>query len=502
MVAESTPIHLCTEAITPLISTVDARFGKLPAVPQGRDTVNHSPPFPSSSLCLRQVMVLLAITGIAWSGVVAGSFQYDDFANVLTDPATTQLTVLLDRLVGGIRPLTRLSYALSFLIAGEWAGGWLVVNLALHATTVLGIAALVQLRTRHAPAALMAGLIFAIVPSHAFVIAYVSGRSIGLSSCLLVLALLAHEYGITRERRAGLFLSATLFVLACAARETAIVFPLLVLLWEAAREPGRNSSVSAPVCLKRAAPYFVITALMTVLFLMFERYAELLEFSLALRSPSAAALQNLGALPMTLSLLFRPWALSVEHSGEISAMQIVMGAFALALMGGIAAYGYRRQRILTLALLWPVIALLPTHSFIARLDPIGEGSLYLAAIGPAIALGRYAAHWLRGASWRALPATCAGVACLALCIWRTAVWTSPVALWQEATARVPQSSRAWINLGMAQMTRGNAHAARDAFRHSLVLDPANTLALFNLETLAALTPQAAVSSNQPKRMTP
>lgn len=121
---------------------------------------------------------------LAWGGVAGGNFQYDNFANVLNDPATTNLSAPLDRVIGGIRPLTRLSYALSFRWSGERAGGWLLMNLCLHAVTVPGIAAILHLRFRNANAAVLVAVIVAAVPSHAIVIAYVSGRSIGLATCL------------------------------------------------------------------------------------------------------------------------------------------------------------------------------------------------------------------------------------------------------------------------------------------------------------------------------
>lgn len=150
---------------------------------------------------------------------------------------------------------------------------------------------------------------------------------------------------------------------------------------------------------------------------------------------------------------------------------------------------FRRHRLLTLALLWLLVAMLPTHSFIARLDPIGEGQMYLAAFGPAIALVTCAAQWFRDARVHRSSTVFASIVLIvALCNWRTSSWADPGHLWQEATLRSPESARAWTNPGMAYLTQGNSRAAREAFRHYLKLDPANTLAFFNLETLAATTP--------------
>ena len=447
----------------------------------------------------KHVALVLVVCCLAWGGVAWGSFQYDDFANVLLDPATSNLTALLDRLAGGIRPLTRISYALSSLGASEWAGSWLLINLSLHAITTLTIAALVVRRTQSATTALLAALAFAVLPSHAAVVAYVTGRSIGLATCLMMLALLSHEIGVTSGRKSGGVAAVVLFVLACAARETALIFPILVLVWEATRDaaPRRN------VLLRRTAPYGIAGGIMLAVFIAaVPRYSQLLEFSFALRSPLHSLLQNLGALPISLSLLVRPWALSVEHAAELASLEILAGAAMLAVMLAVAIGSRRRHPWLTFGLIWPLIAMLPTHSLIARLDPIAEGPLYLAAIGPVIAASRYAARWLRDSHRTATVVL--GTVLLGgllggsvLCMWRTSVWGNQVQLWQEATVSAPHSARAWTNLGMAYTTANDAVAARAAYLHALQLDPANVRAMINLETLAAIAdtqPAALLSS--------
>jgi protein O-mannosyl-transferase len=170
----------------------------------------------------------------------------------------------------------------------------------------------------------------------------------------------------------------------------------------------------------------------------------------------------------------------------------------LILMLTVAIRSRRRHPWLTFGLIWPLVAMLPTHSLIARLDPIAEGPLYLAAVGPAISVGYYAARWLHNSHRKAGIVLGTMLLCAsALCVWRTSVWGSQVQLWQEATVRAPQSARAWTNLGMAYTSAGDAAAARAAYLRSLQLDPANVRAMINLETLAAIadTHSAALMSS-------
>lgn len=423
---------------------------------------------------------------LAWGGVALGSFQYDDFANVLTDPATTDIDALLGRLIGGIRPLTRLSYAVCAQLFGEWAGGWLLIQWVVHAAVVAGIIRLVQLRTGDRRAAFIAGACFALLPSHAASIAYVSGRSSELATALVVAALILHEFSL-RSARAYLCraFALTAFVLACAARETALVFPLLVLLWECTRA----SPIAWAERMRRTAPYLLLAAGMTLLALIaIPRYRELLAFSLALRSPAESLLHNLAALPASLTLAVRPWALSVEHTAPTGIIGTAIGSIALVAMTSIAVW-QRHRPLVTMALLWPIVALLPTHSLIARLDPVTEGPLYLALIGPSVAFGCHASRWVERPRFVRHTLVAATIAAIGLCAWRTTVWADPVALWREATASAPDSTRAWINLGMAHLNASDYAPAHAAFHKALELDPTNVRAMLNIEMTAAIHSQ-------------
>jgi hypothetical protein len=426
---------------------------------------------------------------VAWGGVVFGSFQYDDFANVLNDPATTDLYALFDRLFGGIRPLTRLSYAVSAALFGEWAGGWLLVQWLVHLATVLMILRLTELRTQDRRAAWIAAACFAFLPSSGAAIAYVSGRSIGFSTAWLIAALLAHEASRHSARRSLMRSLAMLsFFAACATRETALIFPALALLWERTR----SSQSSWSECIKQTRTYFICAAFMTAAALAaIPRYEELLQFSFSYRSPLESILTNLAALPATLSLSVRPWALSVEHSAAFEIRTLAIGACSILLMVAIAVRIRLRHPSITLALLWPLIALLPTHSFIAKLDSVTEGPLYLACIGPAIATGIYVSRWLMQRSINvAMPVLMsAAAAAVVLCAWRTLMWIQPAALWEEATLRAPHSVRSWTNLGMAELNAGNYAAARLAFHKAIDLEPSNPRAMLNLEVIAAINPQ-------------
>jgi protein O-mannosyl-transferase len=412
--------------------------------------------------------------------VLGGEFQFDDFGNVVRDPATSELAVLAERLIHGVRPLTRLSYFLDAQLFGLEAVGFLATNLALHVAASLLVLALARRRIGDA-AALWAALSFTLQPAHAEVVAYVSGRSTGLMAVLVLGALLLWDRGQRVAALGG-------FALACLAKEVALVFPLLLAAWESTRPAPRSEArrwllIASGLALALGA-----------LLLGLARYRTLLGFSLALRSPLENVLANGRAIPAMLSLWLRPWALSPDHAfaehGSLAAS--LAGLLAIACALGAAHALRKRAPLLALALAWPLLALLPTSSLIAKLDLVTEKPLYLAWLAPSLALGAGAHRLIARAEGQRVRrwavATCVGLLCAlaAASWWRAALWRDPVRLWLDATAKAPDKSRCWNNLGMAQLTAGRDADALASFQRAVRLEPENELALQNLRLTAML----------------
>jgi hypothetical protein len=442
-------------------------------------------------------ILALAVTAAVWVTVPRGAFQFDDFHNVVRDPATTDARALLRRLPVGVRPLLRLTY-----FADAWRGGltpraFLTTNLVLHLATVLATYALARRRLGSPLAAGLAGLAFAVQPAHAEAVAYVSGRSTGLMTALLLWGLVCHDAAMTTERprrRWGLSAAAlSLFAAAALAKEVALVAPILVWLWEWTR-PGPEP-LKAGVAARRAIlPGAAVTAA-GLLLACSPRYRYLAQFSLDLRDPWSSLVTNAGAWPTLVSLWGRPGALSVVHPFDgPGPMATGLGAALAAGLGIVAGAGHRRAPLATLAAGWILIALAPTHSFLARIEVVTEKPLYLAWVGPALALGAAATWLLRATTSRSKALALSAELGLAVVLLlsasatrsRVALWADPARLWADAVSKAPESSLAWTNLGVAYLGQHDDRGAMQAFRHALTLDPGNVRARANLGIVALL----------------
>lgn len=428
----------------------------------------------------RHVLLAIALTAVAWGAVPWGTFQFDDFRNVVRDPATTDFAVLVERLPYGLRPLTRLSYFLDAKLYGLHAAGFLSTNLLLHATTVMLVFALARRRLGNT-AALIAALVFAVQPANAEVVAYVSGRSTGLMTPLLLGGLLLYDHG----KRFG---ALALFCLACLAKEHALVFPALVLAWELTRTEPR------PGVARDVIVTAIVAGTVAAVLLSIDGYQTLVRHSLSDKSTGDSLLANARAIPQMLSLWVRPWALSADHEfDQRRHLGASIAGMLLLLTAAAAAFALRRRRpILALAIAWPLIALLPTNSILAKADLVTEKPLYLAWVGPSMAIGCTLAALLGITANRAVRRVLLGATALVLCalvsasLWRASLWRDPIALWTNAVANAPHKSRCWNNLGMANLAAHREADAIIAFERAVFLDPDNKYASMNLLTARAL----------------
>ncbi len=218
------------------------------------------------------VWVLIFASGLLvfWS-CLSLPFLADDF---------TFLVTLVDkpwfeswRMPGAIffRPLPLLSYWLDIRIWGLHPAGFHLCNLMLHLANACLVAVffrepLQRIGTHRAQVvALVAGLIFLVMPSHSEAVDWISGRPDLLVTFFLLLALLAFTRHLLRPRAATLTMFAAAFALALLSKESALILPLClaglaIFYWAAVPEiRGRFASrLAGPLLLALllAAGYF------------------------------------------------------------------------------------------------------------------------------------------------------------------------------------------------------------------------------------------------------
>lgn len=448
------------------------------------------------------LLALLALVAAVLAPVLGAGFVFDDRADAIDNPAATPGGFFAALGVTN-RPLLKATYALQRATSGVEPLPFHLVNLVLHLAATAMVCTLVR-RWAAGPAAGRAvepsGLvawgaaaIWALHPAVVEAVAPVSGRSVLLSTVLLLGAVLlaTGDGGVSRPRAAAI---ALLAFAAPSSRETALVLPALLLLWQAtvgAAEPRARRAW-------RQLPALAGATLAALVLGLGDRQRELVAFSLGQRSALEALRGNLHALFEILGLWIAPDRISADpaapHELAWSAPATLVRLALLVLVAvGVILFRRRAPRA-ALAAGWTLLALAPTNSILWRLDPVAPRALYLSSFGIVLALALVAARALAAPRRRpaaAAAATAAMLVVLALGLGtlargahrRAALWAEPAALWADAALKAPERTRPWLNLGIALMVADRLDAAEVALGAALALDPGESRARCALDSI-------------------
>lgn len=427
---------------------------------------------------MRPAALLAAITALAYLPSLAGPFHFDDYNVIVHYPTVHGWGALFERAGAGVRAVLKASYTLNWTLdPAPW--GFHLVNIALHALNAVLIFAIGRRLSagwgmRSQAPALLAALLFALHPMQSEAVTYISGRSSSLMASFYLAALLA--YLANRPWP----VSAALFVLALATRETAVTLPAALLLVELCRgTPWREVA-------RRQAAHWLLFIAAGVVLLLNQRYFDLVAYGFAERSLADNLLTQIGGVSYLLWRFIALHGLNIDPAlpslSEWSPALVMQGM----LLGALLALGVasiRRRPWLAFGLLWFFLQLAPTNSIVPRLDVANDRQLYLASWGLFLALAVQIARL-------ELPPRFARAAAAALCVVfaganlvRQLDYVDEVTLWEATVHSSPWNARARNNLGYAYYQAGRKPEARREFQTALVLDRSEKKARANLVLL-------------------
>ena len=288
------------------------------------------------------------------------------------------------------RPLPLADFAMDWAISRGHPMWFHAMNLVWHAGVAVIVSSLVR-RWANWPAALAAGLVFAVHPVHVEAVANVVGRAELMAAAGVCLAVYA---AVVRQ---NVLLSGAALLLGLLSKENAVVAPVLIgWAWivglPSRPPPTRRMLVFAVSWVVIAGAYIAIRSI------VLQPYARLNATAPVFLGESAFAgrLTAVAALGDLLRLLVFPLILRVDYSpAERSIVRslldgrFVLGLACVALWAALLVMAWRRQRRLeTYGLGWIAIAFLPVSNLLFSSGVLlAERTLYLPSVGLALAAG-------------------------------------------------------------------------------------------------------------------
>lgn len=404
---------------------------------------------------LLAAIIAIQIAFEAYGPSLRGPFVFDDFSLPFYNPQ--RLVEDVGAWIRGVRPVLMFSYWVNYHFGGRDPYSYHVLNVFIHlanAALVFWIAAtmlqpLPANQVRKRLAATFCGALFLLHPIQTESVAYIAGRSESLSALFLLSAVLlflhASPNGIGWLRSAAVIL---LFALATAAKEQAAILPVAFLLidWYRNRDAPfnairRNVRLYAPLTLVAPFALFFVWRVLST-----SRSAG---FHLPDVSWYNYFFTECGVLLTYLRLCLLPIGQNIDYNVPfVSAPNLMTIAGAVTAVGLlILAWRCRQRRpLVTFGILLFFIFLAPTSSFIPIKDPIAERRLYLPLIGMLLS---FAGFLLQSKLSRTELSTLGSVVLVLagfLTYQRSRVWSSEVALWEDALAKFPGNLRGYPHL--------------------------------------------------------
>jgi hypothetical protein len=393
--------------------------------------------------------------------------------------------------VGAWAPLHLLSHAVDHAVFGGWAGGSVLVNVALHALDAVLLGWLV-LRLGGPPlAGAAAALLFAVHPVQVESVAWISQRKTVLSAAFMLAALhlwIAHARAGPGRERAPYAAALVATAAALLSKAVAVVLPVAlavvdVPLGRARRRVGWLAEKLPFLALAGAAA--VVTVLTkeevsaAVSVAGHTRVAAGGGLAWHGGGPLETFLTMATVLPRYLRLVLWPAGLSAVYlppvhtglDGEVAASLALLALLAVA--GGLLAR--RAPRLFAWYGLF-FLGLLPVSQIVPQVTLMNDRYLYVPMLGAAALAGEglAAASARLGPGGRRALAAGALLALAALGLAaraRVPVWSSDLALWTDATAKAPGSPTAWYNLARSRQAAGLEGGALLAYLRAAELDP-------------------------------
>lgn len=425
-----------------------------------------------------RVGLLLGVAMLVYGNTLWNAFTLDDGLYIVHNPRVTSGSIrgLFEptTLNNVIRPVTFATFALNWALGGVQPFGYHLFNLLLHAAVTLMLYLLLRKLLESIPdgstVAFAAALLFAVHPIHTEAVASIAGRSELLAVAFLLAAWLLHveDKGI---------LALFCFLLAMMSKESAIVFLLLALAGDYARNK-----------LKPVRQYGLIAAL-TVLYLgvfwklkggrFGQKGVDFLDNPLgslpvSLRIPNALRIAwkyvGLHIYPGTLSsdysynaiLLYAKWR---SLAPAVVATLCVLGIWIWALWTRKNAWFFAGA-IYLVGFAVTANVLIPTGTL------MGERLAYLPSAGFCLLV---ALLWVRfGKYHRPLAWTVLSIIAAALAartVGRNRDWRDNFTLYSAAVQAVPRSAKAHAGLGTEYLIREQFDAARKEYLLALRIYP-------------------------------
>ena len=412
-------------------------------------------------------VVLIVLLGFGlYANSINGKFIWDDRYLIkeniyIKNPA--DMPKLLTKNIGmgaglksaSYRPLQMLTYAANYRLHGLDARGYHFTNILFHILAALALYFFLGAIFNNRNLSLIAALLFVSHPIHTEAVSYISGRADPMALFFMLLAFTGPIF---------------FYVLALLSRESALILPVLILLYHYAfgKKIERRSFL----------PVIIISAM----------YIALRVFVIRTNLPGdtcdTTVFQRMPGFFVAITEYFRlllwPFGLHMEYGDRIFSMaepKALLGICITVFLLGYAFFKRRKNKILFFSVLWFFITILPSSNLYPINAYMAEHWLYLPSIGFFLIVANGMTKWRGGLNLLSILLL---VFYSSLTIMQNNYWKEPIAFYNKTLEYAPDSFRVHNDLGIEYYELGEKEKAARSYERAIELDPKPARAHNNL----------------------
>jgi len=384
------------------------------------------------------------------------------------------------------RPMQNLTYLLDYYIFGLRPWGFRVTNIILHILNAILVYFIIFEFTHKEKISFFVSTLFVVHPINTEAVTYISGRADPLMGLFLLIAFLSYiKYRISKT---SIFYLVSLisFILGILSKELAVIFPLVILVYELYLLKIENKRFR--LSLFNMVPFLIFSLGYIILRLnSIKGYFTNLKYPLPTR-----ILVFITNIPNYLRILFMPEALHMGRSVVLFKWEdflrpsvfFSVSLIVLIMAGTILSYK-KKNFFIAFWISWFFIFLLPQSGLFPINAFFAEHFIYLSSVGFFAVFcyflikylprpsSKYNTAWGKG---RGLPKVAGIIIFVVLLLFygfktiqRNYEWKNPVKFYESLVKRSPFSFAGYNNLGIVYADLGFLDKAQDAFKKAIIV---------------------------------
>lgn len=441
------------------------------------------------------LLIIIAASFIVYYPTLDNEFVWDDHAFIVNNEQVKSLgnipSFFGQDAEGLYRPLRTTFYAIAYSVFGLNPFWYHLLAILIHIIASILIFYIILRVTDSRFISFASSLIFALHPAHTEAIAFITASFDQIATIFYLVAFL---YYIKTSRKGKLadmnhyYLALFLFALAAFTSEIALTLPVIIVLYDWMFVEQNYRALKEK--LRFYAPLFaILVGYLIIRFFLIGVIA---------RETVTASQYFLGLATFTkviavyLSVLLYPKNLAIERTvplaTSVTELAVMLSLAIIAMLAFTAYYFRHKNKLVTFAIIFFFITLLPVSNIIPIQRFIAEAYLYLPLLGFALA-GAVVIHYIL----KNLVEKRKGIAVLIVLVLvipysmitvaRNEVWQDDMTLWSQAVQDSPFSSKTHANYALLLQQRSQLQEAEAHYLEAIRLNPYREAVYFNLATL-------------------